>query len=131
ADPESRPKLATLIIGGITVMSISLIALLTFAGPKAAVAGIAVVLFGLGSLLFLWRRSQQGRSEQRPTPPPDRDGERRTRIATGVIAAIAVVAVAMILWLLDTRRSDATGGPVMVIVTGVLLMALAATHGRF
>ena len=37
----------------------------------------------------------------------------------------------MIFYLLETRQSDATGGPVLVIVTGVVLLALSATHFRF
>jgi hypothetical protein len=131
ADPESRTKLASLIIWGFAVIAISLIVLVTFAGPPAAAKGIVVVLFGSGSLLFLWRRSQRGRPEQPLTPTPDRGGDRRTRIVTGVTTGIAVIAIAVILSLLHTRRSDATGGPVIVIVMGVVMMALAATQFKF
>jgi predicted Ser/Thr protein kinase len=126
-----RTKLATLMIGGVAVMSISVIALLTFAGPETSLMGLVLVIFAIGAMFFIWRRTYPGTSQPRPAPPPGRNEERRTNTATAVIAGIAVLAIAVILWLLHTRRSDATGGPVLVIVTGVVLMALAATHFRF
>jgi serine/threonine protein kinase len=129
--PNSREKLATQIIWSIAAMAISLIALVTVARPGAAMTGVVIVLFGVASLMFLWRRSYQLKLQQRPTPPAERNEERNTRIAIGISAGIAVLAIAVIFYLLETRQSDATGGPVMVIVMGVVLLALSATHFRF
>ena len=64
-------------------------------------------------------------------PAADDESRRRDRIVTAVLAAISVLTIAVLLALTAGRKHEGIGGPVLVIISGVILMALAATHFRF
>src|SRR5262245_52375543 len=95
--------------------------------PRSLFVVIPIFVLIVAGIVYAGLRKRP----QRAAANPGQADDRKNRIVLGVVAGIAVAAIAVILYLLETRRSDATGGPVLVIVTGVVLMALAAGHFRF
>jgi len=61
-------------------------------------------------------------------PPPDPAGDRRFKFVIAGVGAIAVVAVGVVFWFLSDRKADYVGGPILVIVAGVV--TLAGMSGR-
>jgi predicted Ser/Thr protein kinase len=120
---------------GLAMLGLSIgggVAVMAAGAQSLGLLFVVIPAFVLAVVALVRRGLPKPRVAEAPARPATDPGELwRTRFATAFISCIALLAIAVIFWLLNTRRSDATGGPVLVIVTGVIMMALAATQFRF